>query len=144
MSEARIGELLKEMDDSVLTIKGFIDDNEDLHQIQRSHQEPREAKRKKITNSFHVIRKQANVLFRAILCGWRHDCHERHHAMLRLEDRCQDYKDKRRELQGGLNTVSFRLFFSRHHMASPESSLWQETSIMTVEEDSYTLLNRTR
>ena len=143
MSEARIGELLRDMDDSVLTIKGFIDDNEDLHQIQRSHQEPREAKRKKITNSFHVIRKQANVLFRAILCGWGSDCHERHQAMLRLEDRCQDHEHKCRELQGGLNTVSFKLFFSRHHMASPESSLWQESSIITVEEDSYTLLNRT-
>ena len=142
MSEARIGELLRDMDDSVLTIKGFIDDNEDLHQIQRSHQEPREAKRKKITNSFHVIRKQANVLFRAILCGWGHDCHERHHAMIRLEDRCQDHKDKCRELQGGLDRVRFRLLFARQHMASPESSSWQESSIMTVEEDSYTLLNR--
>ena len=143
MSEARIGELLRDMDDSVLTIKGFIDDNEDLHQIQKSHQEPREAKRKKITNSFHVIRKQANVLFRAILCGWGHDCHERHHAMLRLEDRCQDYEHKCEELQGRLDTVSFRLLFSRQHTASPESSPWQESSIMTVEEDGYTLLNRT-
>ena len=142
MSEARIGELLRDMDDSILTIKGFIDDNEDLHQIQRSHLEPREAKSKKITNAFHMIRKQANVLFRAILYGWGHECHEKHHAMLRLEDRCQDYKDKCRELQEW-DTVSFRLFFSRHHMTSPESSLWQETSIMAVEEDSYTLLNRT-
>ena len=115
MSEARIGELLRDMDDSVLTIKGFIDDNEDLHQIQRSHQEPREAKRKKITNSFYMIRKQANVLFRAILCGWGHDCHERHHAMLRLEDRCSDFE----HLQGRLDTVKFRLFFSRQHMATP-------------------------
>ncbi len=142
MSEARIEKLLRDMDDSVLTIKGFIDDNEDLHQIQRSQQEPREAKRKKITNSFHMIRKQANVLFRAILCGWGHDCHERHHAMIRLEDRCQDYERKYRELQGGFDTVSFSLFFSKQHMATPESSSWQESSIVTVEEDSYTLLNR--
>ena len=142
MNEARIGELLRDMDDSVSTIKGFIDDNEDLHQIQRSHKEPREAKRKKITNSFYMIRKQANVLFRAILCGWSHECHERHHAMLCLEDRCQDDEDKRKESPRGLGTVKFRLFFSKQHMASPESSSWQESSIVTVEEDSCTLLNR--
>lgn len=142
MSEARIGELLRDMEDSVLTIKGFIDDNEDLHQIQRSHQEPREAKRKKITNSFHMIRKQANILFRAILCCWGHDCHERHHAMLRLEDRCQDYEHNHGELQGRFDTVKFRLLFPQQHMVTPESSSWQESLIVTIEEDSCTLLNR--
>ena len=142
MSEDRIGELLTDMDYSVLKIQGFIDDNKDLHRIQRSRQEAREAKRKKITNSFHMIRKQANVLFRAILCCWGHDCHERHHAMLRLEDRCQDYEHKHGELQGRLDTVNFGLFFSQQHMITPESSSWQESLIVTIEEDSCTLLNR--
>ena len=87
MSEARIGKLLKAMDDPVLEIEGFIDGTEDVHQILRSH---KEAKRKKITDTFYMIQKQVNVLFDAILSGWSYDCHERHHAMLRLEDRCQD------------------------------------------------------
>lgn len=139
MSEARIGKLLKAMDDHVMKIKGCIDGTEDVHQILRSH---KEAKRKKITSSFYMIQKQANVLFDAILSGWSYDCHERHHTMLRLEDRYQDDPDKRKELPGGLGTVNFRLFFSRQHMASPESSSWQESSIVTVEEDNYTLLNR--
>ena len=61
--------------------------------------------------------------------------------MLRLEDRCQYYEHKCRDLQGGLDTVNFRLFFSRQHMVTPESSAWQEPSIVTVEADS-SLLNR--
>ena len=37
MREARIESLLRDMDDFVFTIKGFIEDTEDLHQILRSH-----------------------------------------------------------------------------------------------------------
>ena len=144
MSEARIGELLRDMDESVLTIKGFIDDNEDLHQIQRSYQEPRDAKRKMITDAFHMIRKQATSLSIAISWGWNHDCHEAHHAMLRLEDRCQDYEHKCGELEGSLNTVNFKLFFPKKQMATPESSLWQESSVLIAKEDSRTLLKRNR
>ena len=68
MREARIEKLLRDMDDFVVTIRGLIEDTEDLHQILRSHQEPRETKRKKITHAFYMIQKQANVLFDAQIC----------------------------------------------------------------------------
>lgn len=88
MNKASIDNLPKELADSALTLKDFIDDNEDVHQVLRSNKEPQQAKQTRVANSLHKVRKHANALFRAIACGWGRQCHERHGAMLRLEHRC--------------------------------------------------------
>lgn len=90
MNEASIDDLLKELSDSALTLRDFVDDNDDLHQIQRSNKEPQQAKQFKVASSLHQVRKHANALFRAIACGWSQEGHERHGAMLFLEHRCQE------------------------------------------------------
>ncbi|KAF6238033.1 hypothetical protein HO173_003667 [Letharia columbiana] len=90
MDEPSLDDLLKGLSDSALTIKNFVDDNEDLHHIQRSNKELQQAKQTRVANSLHKVRKHANALFRAIACGWSRQCHERHRAMLRLEPRCQE------------------------------------------------------
>ena len=53
MNEASIDNLLKQLSDSALTLRNFVDDNEDLHHIQRSNKEPQQARQTKVANSLH-------------------------------------------------------------------------------------------
>ena len=139
MSEASLEELLRNLSDSALSLKDFIDDIEDLFQIQRSNKEPRGAKQKKIANSLHMIRKHANALFRAVLCGWSQGSHDRHDAMLCLEHRCQENRFTMKATpQGGVNGIIFTLLFS--WQATSNTISMYVTSVMTVEEDSSMLL----
>ena len=141
MSEASLEELLRNLSDSALSLKDFIDDNEDLYQIQRANKELRGAKQKKITDSLYMIRKHANALFRAVLCGWNQGCHDRHDAMLCLEHRCQDNRYTMRTTpQGGVNGTMFTLLFSWQPQATSSTISMYETSVMTIEEDSSMLL----
>lgn len=114
MNEASIDDLLKELSDSALSLKDFVDENEDLHQIQRSNnKELQQAKQTKVANSLHKVRKHANAFFRAIACGWSRQCHERHGAMLCLEPRCQEQYHVLQAAPGGDKTaVRFTILFS--------------------------------
>ena len=143
MNGASIDDLLKQLSDSALTLKGFVDDNEDLHQIQRSNREPQQAKQNRVANSLHKVRKHANALFRAIACGWGRQCHERHEAMLCLEHRCQrEHHAQRASAGGGGTVVRFKILFSWQKKASQESVSWHEISIVTLDEDSSQALRK--
>lgn len=112
MNEASLDDLLKGLSDSALTVENFMDDNEDLHQIQRSNKELQQAKQTRVANSLHKVRKHANALFRAIACGWSRQCHERHRAMLRLEPRCQEAYHALQSPSGvGKTAVRFTILF---------------------------------
>ena len=141
MNEASIDDLLKQLSDSALTLRNFVDDNEDLHHIQRSNKEPQHARQTKVANSLHKVRRHANALFHAIACGWSRQCHERHGAMLRLEHRCQKGCYAPQASSGGAVTaVRFTILFSWQHYATQESVSWHETTIMTLDEDSSQVL----
>lgn len=141
MSEASLEELLRNLSDSAMSLKDFIDDNEDLHQIQRSNEEPRGGKQKNITNSLHVIRKHSNALYRAVLCGWNQGCHDRHDAMPCLEHSCQDNRYTMRATpQGGVNDTMFTLLSSWQPQASSNTISIYEIWVMTIEEDISVLL----
>ena len=136
MNEASIDDLVKELKDSTLTLKGFVDDNEDLHLIQRLNKEPQQAKQTRVANSLHRVRKHANALFRAIACGWSRHCHERHRAMLLLEPRCQEeHQALQAASRGGKTAVRFTTLFSWQEQAAQENVSWHETLIVTLEED---------
>ncbi|CAD6592418.1 MAG: hypothetical protein ASARMPREDX12_006076 [Alectoria sarmentosa] len=137
MNEASIDELLGELSDSTLSLRDFVDDNEDLHQILISNKEPQQAKLTRAANSLHKVRKHADALFRAIACGWSQQCHERHGAMLCLEHRCQEkYHALQAASAGGKTAVSFTILFSWQNQASQGIVSWHETSILTLDEDS--------
>ena len=141
MNEASIDDLLKQLSDSALTLRNFVDDNEDLHHIQRSNKEPQQARQTKVANSLHKVRRHANALFRAIACCWSHQCHERHGAMLRLEHRCQrGCYAPQASSGGGVIAVRFTILFSWQNHATQESVSWHETTIMTLDEDSSQVL----
>lgn len=141
MSESSIDQLLKDLCDSTLTLREFVDDNEDLHQIQRSNEGPPGAKIKKVTSSLYAIRKHANALFRAITCGWSQNCHERHEVMLCLEHRCLNNRyTLRTTSKDGADGTVFILLFSSQYPSSSDSKLWHETSVITIEEDGSRLL----
>ncbi|KAL9133434.1 MAG: hypothetical protein Q9175_005386 [Cornicularia normoerica] len=53
MNKASIDNLPKELADSALTLKDFVDDNEDVHQVLRSNKEPQQAKQTRVANSLH-------------------------------------------------------------------------------------------
>lgn len=128
MNEASLDDLLKGLSDSAVTIENFVDDNEDLHQIQRSNKELQQAKQTRVANSLHKVRKHANALFRAIACGWSRQCHERHRAMLRLEPRCQEAYHALQAPSGvGKTAVRFTILFSWQNQAAQESVSWHET-----------------
>ena len=136
MNEASIDDLLKQLSDSALTLRNFVDDNEDLHHIQRSNKEPQQARQIKVANSLHKVRRHANALFRAIACGWSRQCHERHGAMLRLEHRCQrGCYVPQASSGGGVTAVRFTILFSWQDYVTQESVSWHETTIMTLDED---------
>ena len=136
MKEACIDDLLKGLSDSALTLKDFVDDSEDLHQIQRSNKEPHQAKQNRVANSLHKVRKHANSLFSAIACGWGGQCHEKHGAMLCLESRCQEASHSQQiALRDGQTVVRFTILFSWQEQAVQENISWHETSILTLEED---------
>ena len=136
MSEASIDDLLKELSDSALTLKDFVDDSEDLHQIQKLNKEPHQAKQNRIASSLHKIRKHANGLFSAIECGWGGKCHERHGAMLCLEPRFHEASHAQHvALRGGKTVVRFTILFSWQAQAAQEHIAWYETSILPLEED---------
>lgn len=112
MDEPSLDDLLKGLSDSALTIKNFVDDNEDLHHIQRSNKELQQAKQTRVANSLHKVRKHANALFRAIACSWSRQCHERHRATLRLEPRCQEAYHALQSPSGvGKTAVRFTILF---------------------------------
>ena len=137
MNEASIDDLVKQLSDSALTLRNFVDDNEDLHHIQRSNKEPQQARQIKVANSLHKVRRHANALFRAIVCGWSHQCHERHGAMLRLEHRCERGCYVPQTSSGrSVTAVRFTILFSWQNYATQESVSWHETTIMTLDEDS--------
>ena len=137
MREASIDDLFNQLSDSALTLKGFVDDNEDLHQIQRSNKEPHQAKQNRVANTLHKVRKHANGLFSAIACGWGGQCHERHGAMVCLESRCQGASHGEQiALRDGKTVVGFTILFSWQEQAVQEHIAWHETSILTLEEDS--------
>ena len=137
MREASIDDLLKELSDSELTLKVLVDDNEDLHQIQRLNKGPHQTKHNRIASSLHKVRKHANGLFSAIECGWGGQCHERHGAMLCLESRCQEASHPQHiAVGGGRNVVRFTILFSWQEQVAQEHLSWYETSILTLEEDS--------
>ena len=140
MNEASIDDLLKQLSDSALTLRDFVDENEDLHQIQISNKEPHQAKQKRVANTLHGVRKHANALFRAIACGWSRQCHERHEAMLCLEHRCQREHYAPQASSGG---VRFSILFSWQKHATQESVSWHETSILTLDEDNPQVLHHT-
>ena len=144
MNEASIDDLLKQLSDSTLTLKGFVDDNEDLHEVQRSNKEPQQAKQTRVANSLHKVRKHANALFRAIACGWSRQCHERHGVMLRLEHRCQRECYAQQASPGGtVAAVRFIVLFSWQNHATHDSVSWHETSILTLDEDASQVLHHT-
>ena len=144
MNEASLDDLLKQLSDSTLTLKQLVDDNEDLHQIQRSNKEPPQAKQTKVANSLHKVRRHADALFRAIACAWSRQCHERHGAMLRLEHRCQSECHASQASSGaGIAAVRFTILFSWQKHATQESLSWHETSILTLDEDGSQLLRHT-
>lgn len=144
MNEASIDNLLKELSDSALTLKDFVDDSEDLHQIQKSNKEPQQARQIRVANSLHRVRKNANALFRAIACGWTRHCHERHGAMLCLEPRFQEEQQALQEASRRGNTaVRFTILFSWQKQAAQGSVSWHETLILTLDEDSPYLLRHT-
>ena len=137
MNEASIDDLLRQLSDSALTLRNFVDDNEELHHIQKSNNEPQQARQTKVANSLHKVRMHANALFRAIACGWSRQCHERHGAMLRLEHRCQKGCYTPQASSGrGLTAVRFIILFSWQNHAAQESVSWHETTILTLDEDS--------
>lgn len=143
MNEASIDILLKELSDSALTLKEFVDDNEDLHQIQKSN-EAQQAKQTRVANSLHKVRKHANALFRAIACGWSRQCHERHEAMLCLEPRCQEaYHAPQAAPRMGETVIGFTILFSWRKHVAQESVLWHETSVLMLDEDSPHVLRHT-
>ena len=136
MNEASVDDLLKQLSDSALTLKDFVDDKEDLHQIQRSNKEPRQAKQNRVANSLHMVRKHANALFRAIACGWSRQCHERHGALLCLEHRCQrEYLVPQVSSRGSGTAVRFTILFSWQAQVTQESVFWHEISVLTPDED---------
>lgn len=136
MNEDSIDDLLKQLSDSALTLKNFVEDNEDLHKVQRSNKEQQQAKQTRVANSLHKVRKHADALFRAIACGWSRQCHERHGAMLRLEHRCQRESYASQAAPGGaVAAVRFTVLFSWQKHATQESVSWHETSIMMLDED---------
>ena len=144
MNEASIDELMKGLSDSALTLRDFVDDNEDLHQIQRSNKEPQQAKQTRVANSLHKVRLHANALFRAIACDWSRQCHERHGAMLCLEHRCrEEYHALHAASEGGKRAVRFTILFSWQDQATQESVSWHETSVVTLDEDSTHVLRHT-
>lgn len=137
MNEASIDILLKELNDSALTLRDFVDDNEDLHQIQRSNKEGQQAKHIRVANSLQRVRKYANALFRAIACGWIRECHERHGTMLCLEPRCQEeHQALQAASRGYEKAVRSTILFSWEKQAARESVLWHETLILTLDENS--------
>ena len=143
MNEASIDDLLKQLSDSALTLRDFVDDNEDLHQIQRSNKEPQQVKQHRVANSLHKVRKHANALYRAIACGWSRHCHERHGAMLCLEHRCRREHQPPQVPSGYEGTaVRFIILFSWQEQATQESIAWHETSILTIDEDCSSVLSR--
>ncbi len=137
MNEAGIDDLLKELSDSTLTLRDFVDDNEDLHRIQKSNKEPQRAKQTRVANSLHTVRRHANALFRAIACGWSRQCHERHEAMLCLEPRCQEESRAQHAASGrGKMVVRFTILFSWQKQTAQENVSWYATSILTLDEES--------
>lgn len=128
MSEDTIEELLKGLETSTSTLRHLIDDNEDLHQIQRANTEPEEAKHRRITESLDAVRRHANALFSAILCGWDGTCHEKHKVMLCLEHRCSQ-----NQRASGLTPtlVKFTLLFSWQEQTALKSMVWHETLVET-------------
>lgn len=144
MNEASIDELLKQLSDSALTLKSFVDDNEDLHQIQRSNTDPHQAKQTRVANSLHTVRKYANALFCAIACGWSRQCHERHGAMLCLEHRCrEEHHSVQAASRGGKTVVRFTILFSWQKQAAQDSVSWHETSVLTSDEENPLVLRHT-
>ena len=141
VNEASIDDLLKQLSDSALTLRNFVDDNEDLHHIHRSNQESQQARQTKAANSLNKVRRHANALFHAIACGWSHQCHEKHGAMLRLEHRCErGCYSPQASSSGGVTAVRFTLLFSWQNHATQESISWHETTIMPLDEDSSQVL----
>lgn len=137
MNEASIDDLLKGLKDSTSILKDFVDDNEDLHQIQKSNKEPQQAKQTSAAKSLHIVRKHANALFRAIACGWSRECHEKHGAMLCLEPRCQQgYQAVQAASRVGKTPVRFTILFSWQKQAAEETVPWHETLVVTLGEDS--------
>ena len=137
MKEKRIDDLLNDLSDTALTLRNFVDDNEDLHQIQRLNKEPHQAKQNRVANSLHKVRKHANGLFLAIACGWGGQCHERYGAMLCLESRCQETSHAQHiALRGGKAVVKFTILFSWQEQGIQEHVSWHDISILTFEEDS--------
>lgn len=120
-----------------MTLKDFIDDSEERHQVQRSREEPNEKKQERSTNFLNAVRKQANALFRAISCGWGQTCHERHSAMMCLESRCshQTFKTS----HGSANGTKFTLLFSWQQPATAEVESWHEISVVSVDVDGWSL-----
>ena len=142
MNEASIDDLLKQLSDSTLTLRDFVDDNEDLHQIQRSNKEPQQIKQHRVANSLHKVRRHANALYRAIACGWSRQCHERHGAMLCLEHRCHRKHHIPQGPTGYDETaVRFTILYSWQEQATQESVAWHETSILTIDEDYSSVLS---
>ena len=142
MNEASIDDLLKQLSDSALTLRDFVDDNEDLHQIQRSNKEPQQIKQHRIAKSLHKVRKHANALYRAIACGWSRQCHERHGAMLCLEHRChRDHHAPQVSSGNDATAVRFTILFSWQEQATQERIAWHEISILTIDEDGSSVLS---
>lgn len=138
MSEASIDELLKNLSHSTMTLKDFIDDSEDRHQVQRSRKEPNERKQERTTNFLNAVRKHANALFRAIGCGWGQTCHERHNAMISLESRCS-HQVLKMSSQGSAKGTEFTLLFSWQQQATTEVNIWHETTVISVDVDDWSL-----
>ena len=145
MNEASIDILLQDLSDSALTLKGFVDDNEDLHQIQiQKSNKAQEAKQTRVANSLQKVRKHANALFRAIACSWSRQCHERHEAMLCLEPRCPEvYHAPQAASRVGETVIGFTILFSWRKHAAQESVSWHETSILMLDEDNPRVLRHT-
>lgn len=140
MSEASLDELLKNLSHSTMTLKDFIDESEERHQVQRSRKEPNEKKQERTANFLNAVRKHANALFRAIGCGWGKGCHQRHNAMMSLGSRC-GHQVLLTPSQGSAKGTEFTLLFSWQRQATTEVDIWHETTVISVDVDEWSLLH---
>ena len=128
MKEDDLEDLIKNLNESQLSLKSFVDDSESLHQLEATRSSA--GSDSEMAKTLYSVRPHAEDLFRTLGAKCKAHCHPCHDAVLLLESRC--FIRKHRQNMGN-QAVQFRILFLTD--ASLPASSWHETVVAVRNKD---------
>ncbi|KAK6336229.1 hypothetical protein TWF696_001792 [Orbilia brochopaga] len=130
--ESDIRAAIKELDESIDTIRGLTD----IACENRQHAVANSPKAKKLAGTLHRVRRLASKLHIAIGRSWKAGCHSKHDTKLFLEDHLGPTVDDALNIVSRTSlasSVTFRLVFEAK--ALPNPAVWHEAIVQVMDDD---------